>query len=88
MGNQEVEKKIMSIVAEDGSIEEVEVILAFEFKDTNKEYDELLDDMINIGIKDYKKRVSKTHSFESNILQGFAANGGAKGMKGVKGKLN
>ena len=35
MGNQEVEKKIMSIVAEDGSIEEVEVILAFEFKDTN-----------------------------------------------------
>ena len=38
MGNQEVEKKIMSIVADDGSIEEVEVILAFEFKDTNKEY--------------------------------------------------
>ena len=38
MGNQEVEKKIMSIVAEDGSIEEVEVILAFEFKDTKKEY--------------------------------------------------
>ena len=36
--NQEVEKKIMSIVAEDGSIEEVEVILAFEFKDTKKEY--------------------------------------------------
>ena len=33
MGNQEVEKKMMSIVAEDGSIEEVEVILAFEFKD-------------------------------------------------------
>ena len=38
MENQEVEKKIMSIVAEDGSIEEVEVILAFEFKDTKKEY--------------------------------------------------
>ena len=38
MENQEVEKKVMSIVAEDGSIEEVEVILAFEFKDTNKEY--------------------------------------------------
>ena len=36
--NQEVEKKIMSIVAEDGSVEEVEVILAFEFKDTKKEY--------------------------------------------------
>ena len=38
MENQEVEKKMMSIVAEDGSIEEVEVILAFEFKDTGKEY--------------------------------------------------
>ena len=43
--------------------------------------------MINIGIKDYKKRVSKTHSFESNILQGFVSNGGVKGAKGVKGKL-
>jgi uncharacterized protein YrzB (UPF0473 family) len=36
--NQELEKKMMSIVADDGSIEEVEVILAFEFKDTKKEY--------------------------------------------------
>ncbi len=32
------EKKLMSIVSEDGAIEEVEVILAFEFKDTQKEY--------------------------------------------------
>lgn len=47
----------------------------------------MLEDMINIGVKDYKKRVSKTHSFESNILKGFAANGGVKGMKGMKGKL-
>ena len=46
----------------------------------------MLEDMINIGVKDYKKRVSKTHSFESNILKGFAASG-VKGMKGVKGKL-
>ena len=38
MENQEMEKKIMSIVVEDGSVEEVEVILAFEFKDTKKEY--------------------------------------------------
>jgi len=38
MENQEIEKKMMSIVAEDGSMEEVEVILAFEFKDTKKEY--------------------------------------------------
>lgn len=35
---ENIEKKKMSIVAEDGSIEEVEVILAFEFKDTQKEY--------------------------------------------------
>ena len=32
------EKKIMSIVQEDGSIDEVEVVIAFEFKDTKKEY--------------------------------------------------
>ena len=34
----EIEKKIMSIVSEDGSVEEVEVVIAFEFKDTKKEY--------------------------------------------------
>ena len=49
-------------------------------------YSELLDDMINIGIKDYKKRTSKTHTFETNILKGFT-NNGLKGMKGAKGKL-
>ena len=38
MENHDIEKKMMSIVAEDGSIEAVEVILAFEFKDTKKEY--------------------------------------------------
>ena len=53
-------------------------------KDIN--FTQVLDDMINIGIKDYKKRLSKTHSFESNILAGFAANG-VKGAKGIKGKL-
>lgn len=47
-------------------------------------FTQVLDDMINIGIKDYKKRVGKTHSFDSNILQGFAANGGVKGFKGAK----
>ena len=39
--------------------------------------------MISIAIKDYKKRESKTHSFKTNILQGFAHNG----LKGMKGKL-
>ena len=36
------EKKMMSIVAADGSIDEVEVVLAFEFKDNQKEYDDVL----------------------------------------------
>ena len=31
-------KRMMSIVAADGSIDEVEVVLAFEFKDNQKEY--------------------------------------------------
>ena len=32
------DKKIMSIINEDGQTEEVQVILAFEFKDNKKEY--------------------------------------------------
>lgn len=32
------EKKIMSIIQEDGSIDEVEVLVTFEFKDTKKAY--------------------------------------------------
>ena len=48
----------------------------------NKKYTELLDDLVNIGVKDYKKRVSKTHSFESNILAGYAMNSGSKAVKG------
>ena len=50
----------------------------------NKEYDELLDDMINIAIKRYKKKLKKTTIFESNILSMF---NGTKGTKGFKGKL-
>ena len=49
-------------------------------KDIN--FTTVLDDMIKIGIKDYKKRTSKTHSFESNILEGFASHAGVKGAKG------
>lgn len=49
-------------------------------------FTELLDDVINIGVKDYKKRMSKVHSFDTNILKGFTSNG-LKGMKGSKGKL-
>lgn len=32
------EKRMMQIVCEDGSLEEVEVVLDFEFKDNKKEY--------------------------------------------------
>ena len=46
-----------------------------------KDFTKLLDDMISVGIKDYKKRTNKTHSFETNILKGF------NGLKGAKGKL-
>lgn len=31
-------KMTLSIIGEDGSIDEVEVVIAFEFKDTKKEY--------------------------------------------------
>ena len=59
--------------------------LAFYLWDkTNKDYTALLDDVINIAIKDYKKRISKTHSFESNILQGYSSSNGLKGLKGLK----
>lgn len=50
----------------------------------NKEYDELLDDMINIAVKRYKKKLKKTTIFESNILSTFD---GVKGTKGLKGKI-
>ena len=38
MENSSVEKKVMTIINENGVSEEVEVILAFEFKDNKKEY--------------------------------------------------
>jgi len=46
-------------------------------------FSELLNDVINIGIKDYKIRDSKTHSFDTNILAGYAS-GGLKGSKKIK----
>ena len=50
------------------------------------EFTEVLNDMINIGVRDYKRRTSKTHSFDSNILSNYTSNG-VKGVKGTKGKL-
>lgn len=56
--------------------------LAFYLWDAaGKSFTSLLDEMINIGVKDYKKRVNKTHSFKTNILSGYS------GLKGCKGKL-
>ena len=49
-----------------------------------KNFTELLDEMISIAIKDYKKKSNKTHTFKSNILSGYQ---GLKGVKGLKGKL-
>ena len=48
---------------------------------TGKEYPELLDDIINLGIINYKNKTKKTTTFKSNILEGF---NGFKGMKGLK----
>lgn len=52
---------------------------------TDKTYTELLNSTLNIAIRDYKDRVNKTHTFDTNILANFASNGGLKGSKGVKG---
>lgn len=53
------------------------------WEEASVSFTDLLDEMINIGIKDYKKRSAKIHSFDSNILSGFAKGNGLKG----KGKL-
>lgn len=43
-----------------------------------KSYSQLLDDMINLAIKDYKNKNKKTYSFDTNILSNF---NGVKGLK-------
>ena len=50
---------------------------------TDKDYQELLDEIISIGIRDYKDKINKTRSFDTNILKNFS-NSGVKGVKGVK----
>lgn len=51
------------------------------FDSKEKNYTKLLDEIINIAIKDYKNKESKTKSFDINILKNY------KGLKGKKGKL-
>lgn len=46
-----------------------------------KKYSELLDDLISLGIKNYKQKNKKIISFETNILSNY------NGTKGVKNKL-
>ena len=48
------------------------------WEEASVSFTDLLDEMINIGIKDYKKRSAKIHSFDSNILSGFAKGNGRK----------
>ena len=43
-----------------------------------KKYSELLDDLINLAIKDYKSKEKKTCSFDTNILKNFNSTGGVK----------
>ena len=50
---------------------------------TDKEYQELLEDVINLGIRDYKNKKNKVHSFDTNILSNFSKNS-VKGVKGIK----
>ncbi len=54
------------------------------WKECGMSYTELLEEMIQIAIKDYKNKNKKTRSFESNILEGFNGSKGTKGLKGLK----
>ncbi len=59
--------------------------LAFYLWDAKgKDFTQLLDDLINLAIKDFKKDRKKVRSFKSNILSGYS---GLKGAKGKFGKL-
>ena len=54
------------------------------WKEAGMKYSDLLDEMINIAIREYKNKSKKTRSFESNILSGFNGSKGTKGLKGLK----
>ena len=49
------------------------------FEPIGKDYTSLLDDLITLGIKEYKRKNKMTHSFDSNILENY---GGSKGSNG------
>lgn len=52
---------------------------------TGKQYETLLDDLITLGIKEFKRRNKKIDTFETNILSNFSGVKGCKGLKGTKG---
>lgn len=54
------------------------------WKEAGMKYNELLDEMISIAIKEYKHKNQKTMSFKSSIFDGFNGSKGLKGMKGLK----
>ncbi len=53
----------------------------FFFTPKGKTYTKLLDEMITYSIKDYKKKMKKVTSFDSNVLSTY------DGTKGAKGKM-
>ncbi len=53
------------------------------FDKKTKSYTKLLDELINLAIKDYKKRSKKITSFDNNVLSTYNANG-LKGSKKFK----
>lgn len=54
------------------------------WKEAGMKYSDLLDEMIQIAIKEYKHKSKKVKSFDSNILEGFNGSKGCKGLKGLK----
>ena len=54
------------------------------WKEAGLEYTDLLEEMIQVAIKEYKNTGKKVRSFETNILEGFNGSKGCKGAKGMK----
>ena len=54
------------------------------WKEDHLKYSELLDEIINIAIREYKNKSKKVRSFNSNILEGYSGSKGVKGLKGIK----
>ena len=51
------------------------------WKEDNLKYSDLLDEIINIAIREYKNKSKKVRTFDSNILEGFNGSKGSKGLK-------